>query len=98
MTRVILLTLLAMFTLTSVGCGQQNSAPGQTYSTAKDGVKFRVETVASGLEVPWGFAWLPNGDMLFTERPGRVRVIEKGKLRADPVFTVPMSIQAAKPV
>lgn len=55
----------------------------------QDKAKFKVETVASGLEVPWGFAWLPNGDMLFTERPGRVRIIEKGKLRAEPVFTVP---------
>jgi glucose/arabinose dehydrogenase len=34
-------------------------------------------------------AWLPNGDMLFTERPGRVRIIEKGKLRDEPVFVVP---------
>jgi glucose/arabinose dehydrogenase len=91
MTRVVFLILLALSTLTGVGCGQQNSAkaPDQTYSTAKDGIKFRVETVASGLEVPWGFAWLPNGDMLFTERKGRVRIIEKGKLRPDPVFTVP---------
>lgn len=55
----------------------------------QDRTKFRVETVASGLEVPWGFAWLPTGEMLFTERPGRVRIIEKGKLRAEPVFVVP---------
>ena len=90
MTRVAILTLLALSTLSGVGCGQQNSAgtQGQTYST-KDGVKFRVETVASGLEVPWAFVWLPNGDMLFTERKGRVRIIEKGKLRAEPIFTVP---------
>ncbi len=89
MTRVAILILLATFTLVGVGCGQQNSAPDQTYSTAKDGIKFRVETVASGLEVPWGFAWLPNGDMLVTERKGRVRIIEKNTLRTDPVFTVP---------
>jgi glucose/arabinose dehydrogenase len=91
MKRVIFLTLLAVSTLSSVGCGQQNSAPSQnkTYSTEKDSVKFRVETVASGLEVPWAFAWLPNGDMLFTERKGRVRIIEKGSLRQGPVFTVP---------
>ncbi|MFL6373594.1 MAG: PQQ-dependent sugar dehydrogenase [Pyrinomonadaceae bacterium] len=86
-----ILTLLVLATLASVGCGQQSSAsrPNQSYSTEKDGIKFHVETVASGLEVPWAFAWLPNGDMLFTERPGRVRTIEKGALRKDPVFTVP---------
>lgn len=52
-------------------------------------VKFRVETVASGLEVPWAFAFLPDGRMLFTERPGRVRIIENNALRAEPVFRVP---------
>lgn len=51
--------------------------------------RFRVETVASRLEVPWAFAFLPNRDMLVTERPGRVRIIEGGKLRVEPVFTVP---------
>ncbi|MBV9241995.1 MAG: PQQ-dependent sugar dehydrogenase [Acidobacteria bacterium] len=89
MKRAIFITLLALFAFANAGCGQQNSAQGnQTYAT-KDGVKFRIETVANGLEVPWGFAWLPSGDMLFTERKGRVRIIEKGKLRPDPVFTVP---------
>jgi aldose sugar dehydrogenase len=52
-------------------------------------VKFKVETVASGLEVPWGFAFLPDGNMLFTERPGRVRMIENGKLKAETIFKVP---------
>jgi glucose/arabinose dehydrogenase len=66
--------------------GQVNST-GQ--STTAAAANFKVETDASGLEVPWAFAWLPNGDMLFTERRGRVRIIEGGKLRADPVFVVP---------
>ncbi len=51
--------------------------------------KFRVETVGSNLEVPWAFAFLPNGDLLFTERPGRVRIIENGKLKTEPIFPVP---------
>ncbi len=50
--------------------------------------KFRVENVATGLEVPWAFAWLPNGDMLLTERPGRVRIIEGGQLKVEPVYIV----------
>lgn len=61
----------------------QKIAPNETAT------KFRVETVATGLEVPWGFAFLPNGDLIFTERPGRVRLIEGGKLKAEAVFTVP---------
>jgi glucose/arabinose dehydrogenase len=65
------------------------TANDQAGETSGGDVKFRVETVATGLEVPWAFAWLPSGDMVFTERLGRVRIIEKGKLRAEPVFTVP---------
>ena len=63
----------------------------QVFSTESGAnkVDFKVETVASGLEVPWAFVWLPNGDMLFTERPGHVRIIESGKLRADAVYVVP---------
>src|SRR5690242_8292711 len=42
-----------------------------------------------GLEVPWSIVWAPDGRMIFTERPGRVRVFENGALRAKPLFVVP---------
>ncbi|MBX3293490.1 MAG: PQQ-dependent sugar dehydrogenase [Acidobacteria bacterium] len=88
--RAILFMALLPF---AVLFGCSNAAPtggieNTEFQTA-DGVRFKTETVAEGLEVPWAFAWLPNGDMLFTERPGRVRLIEGGKLRTEPVFTVP---------
>lgn len=81
-------------TLFVIACGQASKTRPEDdiYTTqAKPGnvVKFRLETVASGLEVPWAFAWLPDGRMLLTERPGRVRIIAKGQLRAEPVYTVP---------
>ncbi|MDX1484285.1 MAG: PQQ-dependent sugar dehydrogenase [Alphaproteobacteria bacterium] len=50
---------------------------------------FRLNTIASGLEHPWGLAFLPGGDMLVTERPGRLRVIRNGKLLAKPVAGLP---------
>jgi glucose/arabinose dehydrogenase len=51
--------------------------------------EFRVETVMEGLDHPWGLVELPDGRMLVTERPGRLRVIEKGGLLPDPVAGVP---------
>lgn len=74
----------------AVGCGQKPKGlvENEIVSTQKGDVKFRVETVVGGLEVPWGIVFLPDGNLLFTERPGRVRIIEGGKLRADPLFKV----------
>lgn len=90
MIRQLSLTLIVWgFFSSSIACSPSGLAENALILTESGDVKFRVETVASGLEVPWAFAWLPNGDMLVTERPGRVRIIEKGKLRTEPVFVVP---------
>jgi glucose/arabinose dehydrogenase len=62
-------------------------AAAQEYSSAL--YDFRVVSVAEGLENPWSMAWLPNGDMLVTERPGRVRIIRNGALLDRPVAGVP---------
>jgi glucose/arabinose dehydrogenase len=51
--------------------------------------QFRVVTVAEGLEHPWAIAFLPGGDILVTERPGRLRVIRNGRLLPAPVEGVP---------
>ena len=47
-----------------------------------------VTVVAQNLQVPWSLAFAPGGRILFTERPGRVRVIENGKLRAAPLHVL----------
>lgn len=44
--------------------------------------RFRIEIVARGLETPWGLAFLPDGRLLVTERPGRLRIVDKGRLSA----------------
>jgi aldose sugar dehydrogenase len=50
---------------------------------------FRVVTVAEGLQHPWGIAFLPGGDLVVTERPGRLRVVRGGVLQPEPVAGVP---------
>ena len=72
-------------------------ASGSTAAVAQDAGEFRrstyhdyrIVTVADGLENPWSMAFLPNGDMLVTERPGRLRIIREGQLLAAPVEGVP---------
>ena len=71
------------------------SALAPTPVSAQSGVvrslehDYRVVTVAAGLIRPWSMAWLPNGDMLVTEKPGRLRIVRDGNLLPDPVPGVP---------
>src|SRR5256714_11640130 len=62
---------------------------GEVEASADSQITFRVETVIPNLEVVWSITWTPDGRMLFTERPGRVRVFENGNLRPQPLFVVP---------
>ena len=55
-----------------------------------DGQRFRAVTVTEGLEHPWGLAFLPDGRMLVSERPGRLRLVSAdGKLDPQPVGGLP---------
>jgi aldose sugar dehydrogenase len=60
---------------------------GQVYQSQHH--SYRVTTVAEGLVNPWAIAFLPGGDILVTERPGRLRVIRNGRLLPDPVPGLP---------
>jgi aldose sugar dehydrogenase len=51
--------------------------------------KIRVVVVARNLSHPWGMAWLPNGDMLVTERPGRLRMIRNDVLEPVSITGLP---------
>lgn len=50
---------------------------------------FQLTTVAEGLDHPWSMAFLPNGEILVTERPGRLRLLRAGKLLPEPLGGVP---------
>jgi len=56
--------------------------------------RVRVTVVAKGLDHPWGMAFLPEGGMLVTERPGRLRVIRNGSLDPAPIAGTP-AVRAA---
>ncbi len=62
-------------------------AQGETYKSSEH--QFRLVTIATGLENPWSMAFLPNGDMLVTERAGRLRIIRGGRLLPNAVEGVP---------
>ena len=51
--------------------------------------KIRVSVVTRGLSHPWAIAFLPDGSALVTERPGRLRVVQNGKLDPTPIAGVP---------
>lgn len=53
------------------------------------GANFRVDVITKGLVHPWGMAFLPDGSILVTERPGRLRIIRHGVLDPTPVSGVP---------
>lgn len=57
---------------------------------APDGAtSIKVETLAEGLANPWSIGFLPDGAILVTERPGRLRVVKDGALVKEPVAGVP---------
>ncbi|MCZ6758451.1 MAG: PQQ-dependent sugar dehydrogenase [Bacteroidetes bacterium] len=73
--------LLMMSVAAAVSCQAQD------YRSAL--YDFSVVTVAGGLEHPWSIAFLPDGDILVTERSGRLRIIRDGVLMENPVAGVP---------
>ena len=78
----------------SVLAASCSSAPpgrgaGEVETSPQSQTSFKIETVVGNLEVPWSIVWAPDGRMIFTERPGRVRAFQNGKLQSQPLFVVP---------
>ena len=54
-----------------------------------EGVKFRLSVITKGLQNPWDLEFLPDGAVLVTERPGRLRIIRNGVLEPASVTGLP---------
>ena len=82
---------LSLFVAIPVSCRSRTlpSDSGQPPVLRSAFYDYRVVTVADRLEHPWSIAFLPGGDMLVTERPGRLRIVRQGTLLAVPVPGVP---------
>lgn len=97
----VLLAAASLIALTAAtACAQTpNTAPSPPMAVSPTPVEvaslptaagWRMETVATGLAHPWAIAWLPNGDALITERPGRLRLLRaNGQLEPSPIAGVP---------
>ena len=81
---------VALLVTLGIACSQPPAGrgAGEVQTSAQTKTNFKIEKVAGGLEVPWSIVWAPDGRMIFTERPGRVRVMEKGTLNPKPLFVV----------
>ncbi|QJP17932.1 PQQ-dependent sugar dehydrogenase [Starkeya sp. ORNL1] len=75
--------------IASIVAGAGAAQDGKTVTSKSSAGNLEVETVASGLENPWGLAFLPDGRMLVTERPGRLRIISRSGTVSAPVANVP---------
>jgi glucose/arabinose dehydrogenase len=91
MKRALFLLLISSLVTALLACSASKPlgrGAGEVESAQSGATQFRVETFASGLEVPWSIAFAPDGRVFVTERPGRVRVIENGTLKPKPIAVI----------
>jgi glucose/arabinose dehydrogenase/cytochrome c2 len=87
--RLRAVTILVSFVL-NAAC----SAPHEmARPVSGDNQSYWVEQVTEGLNVPSSMAWLPNGDIIVTERMGGLRLLRDGKLDPTPIGGTPQSFQ-----
>lgn len=92
--RIFLVTLAVSATLLGTipsfaQPGSQQTRPVPPVVVPTSNGPIRLVPVVTGLSHPWSMTFLPNGDILVTEREGRVRLIHDGRLDPAPVGGVP---------
>src|SRR5262245_44037173 len=95
MKRFILLSVFGLVLITAALAQQRGPAVPAlgdgpwVYDTSERSTRIRVSVVTKGLSHPWSLAFLPDGSMLVTERPGRLRIVRDGVLDPNPITGVP---------
>lgn len=88
--RTLRLALAAPLAAIVVACGAAGEdASDGSGEDARSVDGLEVETLAEGLDTPWEVAFAPDGRVLVTERPGRIRVLEDDELREEPYAELP---------
>ncbi len=93
--RILGLSLLGLLTVghaqgqTPIGVPVPPLGAGPWVFDTAEQHKIRVSVVTRGLSHPWALAFLPEGGMLITERPGRLRVVRNGVLDPEDISGVP---------
>jgi glucose/arabinose dehydrogenase len=82
---IVAIILIASFVIAT-------SSHGQVISFPSSAGPLDVRTVAKGLEHPWALAFLPDGKMLVTERPGRMRIVETNGQMSPALSGVPKPV------
>ena len=82
--KVVLIGVISLFLFAALVLilsnfrNQANKPPNkEARESEKEQSTQRLTTIASNLEIPWALAFLPGGDILFTERPGKVKLVDK---------------------
>lgn len=82
--------MLLLLLMLTVAC----TSTGDTQTVGENGKVYEPELYVGGITIPWGMDWLPNGDMLVTERSGSLFVVRNGEIVGEPVAGLPDDIYA----